>query len=613
MVVSYRPLAHNPSAECAVNSDFQVKLARPIVLLLGLFLYASAAGAAMNGAVRGRVFDARDSEPLARVDVQLGLASNQTITDDEGRFSFTSVQAGDYVLRVSTVGYSLLKRNLRLSPGEVQDFEIVLSPETGRRTDSVNVVSGPFEISRQDNPSEMTLRGSEIKNLSTILCNDPLRAIQGLPGVTSHNDFQSRFSLRGADFNRIGLYLDDVLLHSPFHEVQGDPTLDGVELENSAFSVRYADSTAGVVDARTREGSRVQPTVRATASLASASALAEGPLHEHKGDWLVSIRKSYLDAVLRRAVTDSSLAFGFFDLQGSVGYDLSPRNHLSLSVVDGCSNLDRTIEPNSVGELGILTGDNHFTVANLGWRYTRHDRFLLTNRSASMREKFKNFNRDALPLLGGYYSEWVGSTKGTWLWSKNAGLDFGASLRWIRTDGYLNFPFFNPFANQIILAQLDNFQGAGLREGGFVQQSWKAGGGRLMLSSGVRWDRHSVDQVSAASPQASVAFLLRPSTRINLGWGQYLQYPEMQDFLAFPFTNSRHLLLELTSGPHSSSASMNEPACGWNSTSARTATCVSLSKPGVTVGIGDPPREAVGAAAFEENLDAPRRSPCRSA
>jgi hypothetical protein len=46
--------------------------------------------------------------------------------------------------------------------------------------------------------------------------------VQSLPGITSNNDFEARFSLRGADFSRIGLYLDGILLHEPFHLVAAE-------------------------------------------------------------------------------------------------------------------------------------------------------------------------------------------------------------------------------------------------------------------------------------------------------------------------------------------------------------------------------------------------------
>jgi hypothetical protein len=124
------------------------------------------------------------------------------------------------VLNVSTVGYHL-KRPFHLDAGDVKEFEVILSPETFRRTEAVVVEAGPFETTRQDSPATLVLAGNDAKNLASVLADDPLRAVQGLPGVSSNNDFDARFSLRGADYSRIGLYLDGVLLHAPFHMLEG--------------------------------------------------------------------------------------------------------------------------------------------------------------------------------------------------------------------------------------------------------------------------------------------------------------------------------------------------------------------------------------------------------
>ena len=270
--------------------------------LVWLFLTVGCVQAA--GQVRGLVRDGQSGELLWRVRVQLTATSFLTVTDELGRFEFTGVGEGDYVLQVSTVGYRLVKKNFALAAGEVKEFEVILSPDTFRQTDSVEVRADPFELVRQDSPSTLTLEGNETKNLGSVLADDPLRAVQGMPGVASNDDFDSRFSLRGAEYRRVGLYLDDVLLHTPFHTVQGEAAtgsmtifngdmVDSLALHSAAFPVRYADRTAGVLDVHTREGSRVQPSVRAAASASNAGVMAEGPLGKRRrGAWMAGCARA---------------------------------------------------------------------------------------------------------------------------------------------------------------------------------------------------------------------------------------------------------------------------------------------------------------------------------
>jgi hypothetical protein len=521
-------------------------------LALPAFLLAcSLLGPPQGGALRGVVLDAQSGEPLARVRVQLTATAFQTVTDDDGRFALPAVPPGDYILQVSTVGYRLVKKNFALAAGETQEFEVILSPDTFRQTDSIEVRAGPFELARQDSPSQLTLEGNEAKNLASVLADDPLRAVQGMPGVTSNDDFDSRFSVRGADYRRVGLYLDDVLLHTPFHTVQGEVAtgsmtifngdmVDSLALHSAAFPVRYGDRTAGVLDVHTREGSRVQRSVRVAASASNAGVMAEGPLGKSRqGAWMAGVRKSYLQYIIQRtAKSEPTLAFGFFDSQGKLSYDLGRKHHLSLSAVDGFSDLDRTRNRSRLGVNSVMTAKYHFTLANLGWRYTPHERFLVSNRAAFVRERSDSQSRDNLDLTAGYYGEWGWNGNATWIWLGQNPLDLGWSVRRARDDGFTNWYQFNPFA----VRRVDVYRGHGLLAGGYVQQSWSAAAGRVQLAAGLRWDRLDVDQAAAVSPQVSVGFLPHPATRIQLGWGQYAQFPEIQ--WLFSKLGSRRLLPE---------------------------------------------------------------------
>ena len=128
-----------------------------------------------------------------------------------------------------------------------------------------------------------------------MLADDPLRAVQSLPGVTSNNDFDSEFSLRGAPFDRIGLYLDGVLLHSPFHTTDGqsgDGSLtifngdmtDDMTLYEGAWPVRYSDRTAGILAVDTREGNRQEFQGRLKPALRTPAGFLKGPWARSSGD-----------------------------------------------------------------------------------------------------------------------------------------------------------------------------------------------------------------------------------------------------------------------------------------------------------------------------------------
>ncbi|MDR3677143.1 MAG: TonB-dependent receptor [Acidobacteriota bacterium] len=494
--------------------------------------------------------DGRGGEPLARVAVSLEGTPIHAITDGEGRFDIKALKPGDYTLSVSTVGYKLALIKVNLANGQLKEFEVTLTPDNLRQTTTVEVNAGPFGAPRIDSPSEISLSGNDAKNLASVLADDPLRAVQALPGITSDDDFNSRFSLRGADYSRIGLYVDDVLLHQPFHMIEGasgtgsltivnGDMLDNIDVQSGVYPAAYGDSTAAAVDLQTREGSQVKPSFRVTASASNSGALGEGPLGKgHAGDWILSVRKSYLQYIVDRVASDSSFAFGFWDYQGRVTYNLAHKNRVSVSFVDGYSSLDRTQDIGKLGLNDLMTSHYHYTMANLGWNFTPNGQFLATSHVAYIREAITDQNKNNLNFDQGQYGEWVWNSNASWMWHARDSLNFGWSMRRIRDDGFTrNFQYL-PYA---VLAEAD-YRGTALRMGGYGEQVWKAAHGRIALTAGLRWDKFGVDTVQTTSPQVTLALIPWASTRINFGWGQYAQEPDPN--WAFSALGGRGLLPE---------------------------------------------------------------------
>lgn len=513
-----------------------------------LLLMAAMAGTACAQTVEGVVRDSRGGEALERVKVQLMGTAFQAVTDAKGHFKIEGVAVGDYKLKASTVGYRVVEKEFTLAAAEQKQFEIALSAEALKQTDSVDVHEGPFGVGTQASPSQMTLVGSEAKNLASVLADDPLRAVQSMPGVTANDDFNSRFSVRGADYSRIGLYLDSILLHSPFHAVESSGAggsltifngdmIDEMSLYSGAPPPQFGDRTAGVLDIHTRDGNTKGIAFRGTASASNAGGIVEGPLGD-KGSWMVAARKSYLQYILDRVSSDPSLAFGFWDVQTRLSYDLTPHNHVSLSFIQGDSSLDRSRYRSTLGVNSILQGNYDFTLANLGWRYTPFDGLVVNSHAAYLRERSGDINPSNLNLDSELYGEFVENSSATWAWSAHTPLDFGESVRRVRDAGFSNQYQFTPAR----VLNLNAYSGNTVVAGGFVQQGWSSKNGRINLLAGTRWDSQSLTGIVTTSPFVSASVALFASTRIQAGWGQYAQYPELQQLLS-AFGN-RHLLPE---------------------------------------------------------------------
>jgi len=137
--------------------------------------------------VRGSVVDARGGEALSNVAVQLGRRSLSRHFRRRCRFVLASVEAGDYVLSVSTVGYRMIKKPFHLGAGESLEFEIVLSPDAFRQTDAVEVTAGPSRPRARIASTPEPLSGNDARtwlaSWPTTRCA-PCKASRASPRIT---------------------------------------------------------------------------------------------------------------------------------------------------------------------------------------------------------------------------------------------------------------------------------------------------------------------------------------------------------------------------------------------------------------------------------------------
>lgn len=382
--------------------------------------------------------------------------------------------------------------------------------------------------------SQFDLNAQEIEEASTVLVNDPFRSVQALPGVTpsNNNDFFGQFSVRGAPFSNVSVYVDDVLLPAPFHGIPNRndgaslsfftaDTVESLDLMPVAFPERYADSTGAALTLRTREGSRTRPTFTASVGVADSDFIGEGELGAaKKGSWLVSARKSYLNYLVSR-INGGNLTEGSFeDGSARLSYDVVPNQNLSVYFLDGHTAVTSS---DAVTLNDLNSGGNDFTLARVGWRFAVTPRLLFDTQGAYIRQRYDTRNLAGQILATDYYGEWVGETRTSWSWGKDQLLEAGFTGRRLRDSGFSQD--FSDLNRPTLFAPSD---ATGLRLSGYAQQTTNLLANRLHLMAGLRWDH--IEQVDAqpVSAQVSAAMRVAKHTQVQFGLGRYAQFPSFQ-------------------------------------------------------------------------------------
>jgi hypothetical protein len=514
--------------------------------------------------IKGKVISATGGEALRRVQVTVLERKLSTVTGEDGSFTLSGLPPGKYTLQAAAVGYRLVNTSFEVTgDGDDKDFSITLAPETLRRTEVVDVKGDIFHGENPAIPNQLTLTPQELKEASTVLANDPFRAVQSLPGVsaTDNNDFFGQFSVLGAPFERVSVYVDDVLVPQPFHTVPNlrdgaslsifsTETLQELSLMEVAYPVRYADASGAALAISTREGSRTRPHFTISAGLADSEFLGEGALgREGKGSWLVSARRSYLNYLFRHRGGDPSTDVSFQDADLKLNYDFSPRNSVSFYSLLG--HTDVTHRETNPDANTLNTGGNDLDVLRLGWRFTATPHLLLDTHASYIRERFDVRNFSDQILNTDYYGEWEGGARATWNWNKDHVLEAGYTGRRLRDSGF--FQFFDTGSASVNSVS----DGTGFRQSGFAEQSSTFFGRRLHVMAGLRWDQIGQVGFVPVTPQVSAAWQLAARTQIQFGYGRYAEFPDFR-FLAGTRCDPPGLISEVVTRSNQYSAAVEQ-------------------------------------------------------
>ena len=486
----------------------------------------------------GRVVDARTGEPLAKVKVIVSGTDHEITTDDTGAFTLENLQAGKIDLYITTVTFGLVKKSVVLKPGDNSDIQIALNEDAAALTESVTVNASPFESTDSSGVSQQMLNKRELQQLSSALVNDPIRAAQALPGVAANDDYRSEFAVRGAGFDRIGLYLDGILTENFVHTVAGGypdsgsvsvidaNTVDSVSLISGGFPSRYGDRTAGILDIQTRDGNRVKTNGRLQAALTGLAGVVDGPFTNKRGSYLIAARKSFIGYLVRRFNDElnpgnNPPVINVGDFQGKAVYELTKRNQVGLNLIFGDFSFAENQDRDLLGPNQVLTGKTRNLLVNGHWSFTRDPRLFWQTRVFGLRTTFRNINRADQPLQDEHRTQFGVRSDVNYQVKKNR-IETGLYIRRLNVDSLSQqFDFFGTTA-----FDEGTFKHSATEQGYYLQDTWGDEKRRLNLTGGLRVEHSGATAETKIAPRASFAWAIDDKWKLRAAAGRYYQFPD---------------------------------------------------------------------------------------
>ncbi len=293
-----------------------------------------------GASISGFVTDSTSGEGLIGANVYLedngiGISSNL-----QGYYVLHPVPTGEYVLKVSYIGYKTVSLDIDISPDERKFLNISMLPET-LAGEEVIVSAEEITRDREVNISQVDLTVQTIRQAPQLAEADLFRTLQALPGVVAESDFSTGLVVRGGNTDQNLIMLDGITVYNPAHmggifsNFLLDATKDA-QFVKGGFPAEFGGRMSSVLNVISKSGNNKKFTGSVGISLLSSRLSLELPVGN--GSLLLAGRRTYFDKVL--ALMNKEFPYYFYDFQGSFYQDLSPYDRLTISGYFGDDVLD---------------------------------------------------------------------------------------------------------------------------------------------------------------------------------------------------------------------------------------------------------------------------------
>ncbi len=288
--------------------------------------------------INGYVKDSLSGESIIGATIAVNGQSRGVASNQYGFYSIT-LEEGSYTLNVSHVSYLGKSIEINLRNNQSFNFEIL------SRSAAIEEVV-VFSKRRDGNVKnaqmgKIDLSMNQVRNIPAFLGEvDILKAIQLLPGVQSAGEGNAGFYVRGGGPDQNLIMLDDAVVYNTGHlfgffSIFNGDAIKNVSLIKGGMPAQYGGRLSSVLDVSMKDGNINKFQTEGGIGLIASRFSIQGPLKKDKASFILSARRTYVDALAKPFIKKSSSFYGsgyyFYDVNAKVNYRFSEKDRLYLS------------------------------------------------------------------------------------------------------------------------------------------------------------------------------------------------------------------------------------------------------------------------------------------
>ncbi|MFY9311500.1 MAG: TonB-dependent receptor [Bacteroidia bacterium] len=506
------------------------KLTLLLVITVFLTLF-SKAQTSQTYTISGFINEQGSKESLPGVNIYAPKLKAGAVSNNYGFYSLT-LPADSVELIVTYVGYQPQTFKLDLN----KNIQLDIPLKTSIELQTVEVSAEKVEkIAQEVQMSKIDLPVEQVKNIPALLGEkDVLKAIQLLPGVQKGSEGSSGIYVRGGGPDQNLIILDDATVYNASHlfgffSLFNGDALKSIELTKGGFPARYGGRLSSVIEMQMKDGDKEKIHGEAGIGLISSRLTLEGPIIKDKLSFLVSARRTYIDAIAQPLIkkqTGVNTGYYFYDLNAKLNYVIDYKNKLYLSGYFGKDKfyIKDKVDADYASEAGLAWGNGTGT---LRWNHLVNEK-VFSNVSLI----FTNFLFDITSkqkYSGDYFN--LNYFSGIRDYSVKWDIDYSPnSKHYIKTGLVAIYHHFRPGAivtessfaaeNFVKKSRIDTYETAAYIEDDFkISDKWRT-------NAGFRLSNFNVRGKSYINPEPRIAFryLINADLSVKASYATMNQY-----------------------------------------------------------------------------------------
>lgn len=282
------------------------------------------------------VIETGNATPISNASIQIIEVKKNFSADNDGRYQI-NLLPGKYTFLIHATGMDSLSSAIDVTTNAEINFTLKEHAQGLKE-----VVISSTSIARNLASVETGTEKMSMKSVNDIPLifgeRDIFKAIQLLPGIKSAGEGSSGVYIRGGSSDQNLILMDDVPVYNAGHLLGFFSTFNpdvvkDITVYKEGMPAQYGGRLSSILDVKTNQGNNSKFNAKGDIGLISSKLTFTGPLQKENSSFLISGRRTYIDAFLKlspdKAVNQNALYF--YDFNAKLDFQLNPNNKLVLS------------------------------------------------------------------------------------------------------------------------------------------------------------------------------------------------------------------------------------------------------------------------------------------